>query len=242
MKIRILILIFLLSLNFAYSQEKAITQSGKSVILYEDGTWEYERKFDENKNTSNSDLDISKNEQISIVNPEKEQNLVTKSIKKQFFYNPGFSENKIFLQGTSKRLDRFFRDPLNQMECVVRFESKDNQILLHFHWRFMNPEISRYLGHVKLQNPLILNLLNNTEIYLFTDEDFQAKENEMYDVSSFNYSIKLDETQIENLIDSPIKKVEMTWSKRNEDYEIMDNLLFQKELAKLIKIETFPKN
>jgi len=84
MKNSILLLICLLGINFSFAQTKAVTEKGEEVILYDDGTWEYQKEDD----------DIEITEEVP-TNPElfKKDNSATlllksKRIKIGFWINP----------------------------------------------------------------------------------------------------------------------------------------------------------
>lgn len=56
-----LLLLYLLAFNISKAQQKAVTETGEQVILFENGSWEYENKEDSIEKETPTNTKVFKN-------------------------------------------------------------------------------------------------------------------------------------------------------------------------------------
>jgi len=206
---------FGLSLN---AQQIAKTNSGRVVVLFDNGTWKY---VDETtaKKTDTAIQVVS--EKVEVINAKIE-------------LKEGSTEKMTFINGPSAKLKKYFRDK-NIVNATFSLTSKEGEASLNIDWKIMTGEAFSYFGYIKPGNKLSLELMGGEIVDLIYTEEFEPKEFMKYGFSTYSSHLKLNPEQIAQLQSSIITKATMTWSKRSEEYKVIAPAYFVNELPKLMK-------
>ncbi len=208
-----LLLLFFVGLSFTtQAQQIAKTNSGKAVVLFDNGTWKYVDGKLEAEATSESIKEISVKIEL--------KDATTSKLK--------------FLNGPSAKLKKYFKIK-NKVNADMFLASKDGKVRLTIEWRVMTAEAYSYFGYIKKGGSLKLDLLGGKSVELIYTEEFDPLENEKYGLSTYRTHLDLDLEQIALLQSSIVTKATMSWSKRSEDYTIETPAYFVNELPKLMK-------
>jgi hypothetical protein len=123
-----LLLLCVLGISFSFAQTRAITEKGEEVILYDDGTWEYENDDDDEViiiDDIEIETDIPTNPNLFKKNNRATLLLKSKTIKMGFWINPeewSFKKSK-------KPSEYVFKFKKSELRGVVITE-KDEMSLL----------------------------------------------------------------------------------------------------------------
>lgn len=200
------------------AQQVAKTNSGRVVILFENGTWKYvDDKPSENyKSASQVVVEKSKviDSKIELKNAE--------------------TEKLNFLNGPSAKLKKYFKTK-NIVNADLNLVSKDGEVQLNIDWKVMTGEGYAYFGYIKEECLISLELMGGEIVDLTYTEGFEPKEYVKYGFSTYKSHLNLSLEQIALLRSNIVVKATMTWSKRSEEYKITNPAYFVSELPKLMK-------
>ena len=213
--------------QIVHSQQTALTADGKVVILYDNGTWSYaDVKVSANK-TSDTEVKTI-NEQVVVINPKVEIDNSPITLK------DGEVAKTAFIEGPSKKLAKYFKQK-NIVRCDFVLTSKDGKAILKTDWRIMNGEAYSYFGFIKEGNMLQLELIGGKKVDLVYTKEFEPKEYEKYGFSTYSAELELTEDQMRLLSKSIVYKAHMTWSRRTEEYKVIEPSYFIKALPEIIE-------
>ena len=216
MKYTLILTLFLgLSIS-SMAQTKAITQTGKTVLLFDDGTWKYEHA---EQNISS----VATEENTDIVHaPLVNDTIIATSSKLDIF-----SE-------VSPRLKKFFGAEKSKINCTAEWHNDMGKVSLKLVFLVPIGDANRYFGHT-LQDCLITLHYTNNEHSTFTiSKDITQKFIEKWNVSYYEGAFSLDEEQINKLLKHPNVKMTVNWKKRTEEYEIKNSTILKKGLIEVL--------
>ena len=200
------------------AQQIAKTNSGRVVILFENGTW----KYVDNKSSEKAQL-------ISPIVIEKSEVIDTKIDLKD-----AETQKLNFLNGPSAKLKKYFKLK-NIVNADLNLVSKDGEVSLNIDWKVMTGEGYSYFGYIKKGCVISLELMGGEIVDLTYTDEFEPKEYEKYGFSTYKSQLVLSLEQIALLRSSIVTKATMTWTKRSEEYKISNPAYFVSELPKLMK-------
>jgi len=200
------------------AQQVAKTNSGRVVILFENGTWKY---------VDDKPSEKAQTKGLAVV--EK-----SKVIDSKIELKDSETQKLNFLNGPSKKLKKYFKLK-NIVNADLNLISKDGEVKLNIDWKIMTGEGYSYFGYIKKGCIISLELLGGEIVDLTYTEKFEPKEYEKYGFSTYKTHLNLSLEQVALLRSNIVTKATMTWSKRSEEYKISNPAYFVRELPKLMK-------
>ncbi len=210
----ILLLILFFSANQLDAQIKLRTPEGKTVLLFDNGTWKYEEV---------------KKEIVPVVEIKAEN-----EISKPFSIIDTELASQMVIKGLSEKLSKFSKIN-NIVKSDFQLISADGKIKLLTKWKILDEEGFRFFGYITKKSKMVFSLSNGEEIELHYAKDFAPKEYPKYKFTTYSAELELNENQIRKLQTAYLEKVDMHWSRRMETYTIYSPDYFIKELPKMIK-------
>ncbi len=221
---RKIIVICFLAFGFsllANAQETALTSKGKVVILYENGTWKY------------ADVSVSGEKPAqqteNIVQTEIQETIIS---KEHIVLKEAEVEKITFIEGPSAKLQKYFKDK-NIVRCDFTLSSKEGKATLATEWKVMNGEAFSYFGFIKKEAKLSLELLGGQTVDLVYTNEFEPKEFTQYGFSTYSAQLDLTEDQIKLLQNKIVMKATMNWSRRAEEYQVVNPSYFIKVIPQI---------
>ena len=205
------------------AQQTALTSDGKVVILYDNGTWKY--------------ADVKVNDKASVQNESQKTGVVTVTSiapAKPVVLKDGEFGKTTFIEGPSKKLQKYFKQK-NIVRCDFTLSSKDGKAILKTDWKVMNGEAYSYFGFINEGNKLSLELIGGETVDLVYTKEFEPKEFEKYGFSIYSAELELTKDQVQKLRDKIVFKAYMNWSRRTEEYKVVEPSYFIKSLPEIIQ-------
>lgn len=201
-----------------HAQQIAKTNSGRVVVLFDNGTWKY---VDEKPNVKTGSAVQAVTGEVKVINAKIElKDAETMKVN--------------FLNGPSAKLKKYFKHK-NIVNADLNLVSKGGEVSLMIDWKVMTGEAYSYFGYIKKGGKISLELIGGKVVDLIYTDEFEPKEYEKYGFSTYKTQLNLSLEQIILLQSSIVTKATMTWSKRSEEYKISNPAYFVNELPKLIK-------
>jgi hypothetical protein len=200
------------------AQQVAKTNSGRVVVLFENGTWKYVDDKPSDKSQPVAQIDVEK----------------SKVIDAKIELRDAETQKLNFLNGPSAKLKKYFKLK-NIVNADLNLVSKDGELKLNIDWKVMTGEAYSYFGYIKKGGKISLELLGGQVIDLIYNEEFEPKEYVKYGFSTYKTQLNLSLVQIALLRSNIVTKATMTWSKRSEEYKVSNPAYFVSELPKLMK-------
>ncbi|MRT92226.1 hypothetical protein [Ancylomarina sp. 16SWW S1-10-2] len=200
------------------AQQVAKTNSGRVVVLFENGTW----KYVDNKSTES----LPATNQVVAEMP--------KVINSKIELKDAETQKLNFLNGPSAKLKKYFKLK-NIVNADLNLVSKDGEVQLNIDWKVMTGEGYSYFGFIKEGCSINLELMGGKIVELNYTEEFEPKEYVKYGFSTYKTHLNLSLEQIALLRSNVVVKATMNWSKRSEEYKISNPAYFVSELPKLMK-------
>lgn len=212
-----LFLILLMGLSFsAFAQTIATTSTGKKVILYENGTWQYADSMSENKEKSAANQA-----------PLSGEPLINTTVEATSSKIDVFSE-------VSPRLKRFFGEEKSKINCSAQWQNNKGDVLLKFEFLVPVGDGNRYFGYSLEGRTIQLHHADGSATTLTMNKAIAQKFIEKWNVSYFEAACLLNKEQITQLLRQPITKITVDWKKRTEEYEVENKKALQKGLLEVI--------
>ena len=210
-------LLSLITFGQLSAQIRLKTPEGRTVLLFDNGTWKYE---EEKK--------IDKEHKPAV--PVK----TDAELSKPFVLIDAELEFQTVIKGESEKLSKFSKTE-NIVKSDFQLISKNGKVILKTNWKIMDAEGFRFFGYITKKSKIILKLSNNETVILQYNSDFPPKEYPKYKFSTFTAELELNEEQIRKLQRGYIQKADMYWSRRTESYSVFDPDYFIKELPKIME-------
>ncbi len=200
------------------AQQVAKTNSGRVVVLFENGTWKYVDDKPSSPVQSAGPVIVNK----------------PKVINAKIDFKDAETQKLNFLNGPSKKLKKYFKVK-NIVNADMNLVSNAGEVQLNIDWKVMTGEGYSYFGYIKKGGKISLELMGGQVVDLIYTEEFEPKEYLKYGFSTYKTHLSLSLEQVTLLQSSVITKATMTWSKRSEEYKISNPAYFVSELPKLMK-------
>jgi len=205
-------LLILCSISQVNAQLRLRTPEGKVVLLFDNGTWKYEKVKKEIAPVAEIKTEAEIAAPITIVDAELESQTVIK--------------------GISEKLNNFSKTN-NVVKSDFQLIAKDQKVILKTNWKIMDAEGFRFFGYITKKSKMVFSLSNGEIITLQYQGNFAPKEYPKYKFTLFSAELELNKDQIRKLQKAYIEKVDMYWSRRTESYSIYNPDYFVKELPKI---------
>lgn len=198
------IVFILVFTNLTFAQVRATTESGNKVLLFDNGTWQYEEKsVDGEENVAVTASAIG----VAAIAVDSTREIATEP--KDLFYLP------------SPRLVKYFGEQGGHIRCKVSCSNNLGDVKLQFAWEFPVSDGSRYFGWFKEGSIVTLTMDNEEKVELVMGDENKVKSYEKNNYSMIsNISKPLTNKQIAELCAQPIRKVEVGWKKKVEEYDV----------------------
>ncbi|WP_372645157.1 hypothetical protein [Ancylomarina sp.] len=200
------------------AQQIAKTNSGRVVVLFDNGTWKYVGDKADDKGKTMTAAITAK---VKVINAKVE-------------LKDAETEKLNFIKGPSAKLLKYFKHK-NIVNADFNLVSKDGKVSLMIDWKVMTAEAFAYFGYIKEGSKISLELMGGKVVDLIYTEEFEPKEYEKYGFSTYKTQLNLSLEQIALLQSNIVTKATMTWTKRSEEYKITNPAYFVNELPKLMK-------
>ena len=189
------------------AQIKATTEGGNHVLLFDDGTWKYDERRAESPVAATAT--VAATAAVVAASVDVDSTVTVASDLEELFYEP------------SPRLVKFFGDDGGNVRCKIGCSNTMGEIKLHFQWEFPVHDSYRYFGWFKQGTVMTFTLDDGTEVSLETEADSEVKRFEKRNYSAMmNSSNALTMEQLVQLTSQPVRKMEVEWKKKPEEYEI----------------------
>ncbi|WP_430809412.1 MULTISPECIES: hypothetical protein [unclassified Carboxylicivirga] len=200
---------------------KAITQYGKTVILYENGTWKYE------KDTGTPAVSAPTTETKPATESKPRASLSISSDKE------ASSEKMELCNAVSKRLARFFGEEKGRVRCMAAVTNNKGEISINFEFMMPIGDANRYFGYTAMDRPITLSLADGRSVsgtFTNTEEKFIDK----WNVSYYKTQLLLSKDDIVHLMESKAMRMTIDWKKLEEEYQIEDTRAIQQMLLEVL--------
>ncbi|WP_372753368.1 hypothetical protein [Labilibaculum sp.] len=210
----IITLVLLAAVAPVNAQKKIRTPDGKTVLLFDNGTWKYEEV--KKKPVQNAPLRSKK------------------EIDKAFIFRDVELKPQTVIQGVSEKLAKFSKTQ-NQVKSEFQIASKGGKVILKTNWKIMDEEGFRFFGFITKTSKMIFTLSNGELVELQYRRNFEPKEYPNYKFTTYTAELEINPEQIRRLQKGYLQKVDMIWSRRTESYMVFNPDYFINELPKIIQ-------
>lgn len=223
MKYLFILFIFLsATVNISAQTVKAITQFGETVVLFENGTWKYEK-------------DLSTDSSVTSVVPAVVAVAPTVSSTITIDNTKELTSEKTDLFNTvSKKLARFFGEEKGRVHCTVSATNTKGEVCLNFEFMMPVGDANRYFGYTSADRPVSIHLVDGTVINSTFTKNIEEKFIDKWNVSYYKASIILSGEQVNQLIWSDAIRLTVNWKKTEEEYNIEHTKALKNSLSEVI--------
>ena len=200
----LIITVFAMSATTYGQTVKAITQHGKTVLLFENGTWKYEK--DAQAGTPTTEPVARATGRINIDNTKE-----------------ATSEKLELFNAISKKLSRFFGEEKGRVHCSATATNNKGEINLNFEFMIPLGDANRYFGYTTLDRKVSLLLSDGTTLNRVFSKNNEEKFIEKWNVSYYKASIVISKDDVVKLLRNNTLRMTMDWKKEKEEY-IFDNV------------------
>lgn len=218
------ILIVLLSATVSISAQtvKAITQYGETVVLFENGTWKYEKDLQTNASTANAMVPAAVASAITTSSITIDNTKEVTSEKIELF------------NAVSKKLARFFGEEKGKIRCSVSATNNKGEVMINFEFMMPLGDANRYFGYTAADRPLQFTLTDGTVLKNTFTQNIEEKFIEKWNVSYYKASIVLSDEEVNQLIKSNAIRLQVNWKKTDEEYNIDQTEAIRNILSEVI--------
>jgi len=208
MKQIILALVLLTIAGIANSQTvKAITQHGETVVLYENGTWKYEKDINTNANTPTVVAPVTR--------PAVSDNKIDIDASKV-----ASSEKTEIFNAVSKKLSRFFGEEKGRVRCSAVASNNKGDITLNFEFMMPLGDANRYFGYSAQDRSIVFQLADGSTVTSTFTTNTEEKFIEKWNVSYYKAGVVLSHDEVIKLIKNNTLKITVDWKKVEEEYNV----------------------
>ncbi len=218
----ILFVLSLATLSTSAQTIKAITQHGETVVLYENGTWKYE------KDLQNEPVSPNVAAAVVPVAPTAPATIVIDNSKELT------SDKTDLFNAVSKKLARFFGEEKGRVHCAVSASNTKGEVCLNFEFMVPVGDANRYFGYTSADRPVSITLADGTVISSTFTKNIEEKFIEKWNVSYYKASIVLSSEDVNKLIWSDAIRVTVDWKKIEEEYNIEHTKALKNILSEVI--------
>lgn len=194
----LLLIVFIFACtNLSFAQVRATTESGNKVLLFDNGTWQYEEKS------------VMTAGVVATTSVNVDSSRVIATEPKDLFYLP------------SPRMVRFFGESGGNIRCKLSCSNSLGTVKIQFSWEFPVDDGNRYFGLFKEGSKVTLTMDDGQLVELVMGDENILKRFETRNYSMIsNVSQPLTNKQLTALCAQPFVKMEVEWKKNPEKYDI----------------------
>ena len=215
----ILFILILVTVSSSSQIIKAITQHGETVVLFENGTWKYEKELQDSIGSAKTSM------QATIPSPPK----ITIDNNKEVT-----SDKTDIFNAVSKKLARFFGEEKGRIRCFVSATNSKGEIDVNFEFMMPVGDANRYFGNSSAECPISLVLANGTVLNSTFTKNVEEKFIENRNMSYYRASIVLTTDEVNQLLQSNAVRLSVKWKKTEEEYNIEQPGAIKEILNKII--------
>lgn len=215
----ILFILFLTTVSSSAQIIKAITQHGETVVLFENGTWKYEKELQDSITSAKTPIPVTV---LSLPPTTIDNNKEVTSDKTTLF------------NAVSNKLARFFGEEKGRIRCSVSATNSKGEIAVNFEFIMPVGDANRYFGDSSADCPISLVLANGTVLNSTFTKNIEEKFDEKWNVSCYKASIVLTTNEVNQLLQSNAVRLSVNWKKTKEDYTIEQPGAIKEILGKII--------
>ncbi|MBK3519326.1 DUF3157 family protein [Carboxylicivirga marina] len=207
----IVFLLTLLTASIATNAQtvKAITQHGETVVLYENGTWKYEKDVQNNATEAvSSSTTPSAPPVVAVAAIEIDAN------------KEATSEKVELCNAVSKKLSRFFGEEKGRVRCSVSATNSKGEISLNFEFMMQIGDANRYFGYSAADRTMKVELSDGSNIQTTFTDNIEEKFIDKWGVSYYKASVKLSQEDAIKLYQNNAIRMVIDWKKLEEEYQI----------------------
>ncbi|MBR8537346.1 hypothetical protein KDU71_17395 [Carboxylicivirga sediminis] len=208
------ILLILLTATCAASAQtiKAITQYGETVVLYENGTWKYEKDLENKASQSQVDTPVTVAPVATtpkVISVDDTKNTTSEKVE--------------IMNAVSKKLARFFGEEKGRIRCSASATNNNGEVFINFEFMMPLGDANRYFGYTAEERTVHLILSNGAELTNTFTHNIEEKFIDKWNVSYYKASILLSKEDIAQLLINNTMRLKVDWKKIEEEYTI-DNI------------------
>jgi len=215
----ILFILFLTTVSSSAQIIKAITQHGETVVLFENGTWKYEKELQDSITSAKTPIPVTVTS-LPLITIDN-----TKEVT---------SDRTDLFNAVSNKLARFFGEEKGRIRCSVSATNTKGEIAVNFEFIMPVGDADRYFGSTAADCPISLVLANGTVLNSTFTKNIEEKFNEKWNVSGYKASIVLTTDQVNQLLQSNAVRLSVSWKKTQEEYTIEHPEAIKEMLGKII--------
>nr|WP_321450739.1 hypothetical protein [uncultured Carboxylicivirga sp.] len=223
MKNLFLLALILLGATQIKAQIKATTESGNTVILYKNGTWEYYEAGMETTTTPSQAAPVT-TPAVTSTTP-----IVTIDASKE-----ATSERFELFYEVSPRMARFFGEEKGKIRCNSTISNQKGQFLISFEINVPVGDANRYFGPSLKERSITFELSNNTKIEIPITEGISEKWMDKWNQSYYVGSGILSNDDVKAIATNPITNVYIDWKKFPENYKVADKTVLQTAVKEVL--------
>lgn len=208
-RIQILLVFIFFGITVVIAQKRAITQEGKIVVLYENGTWKYLDITEQKEKNATVQISETQKNTVEIIS----KTAILQSIPKNYT-----SESIEFLYDESPTLRRFFSEN-NKVLAKAKLVIENQNATLHTEWKVNVGDAIRYFGYFSPKQHIELNFEGGEKLILHNREKIYPNGSKKYPISTYQITYELDENALLVLSQHPIVSATMVWQKKTETYD-----------------------
>lgn len=217
MKQFILIALILFSFSQIEAQIKATTESGNTVLLHKNGTWEYYEASTEQKSANPQVATASTTATITI------DNTVTKESERFELFNT-----------ISPKMAKYFGEEKGKIKCYTTITNNKGEVTIRFELNAPVGDGYRYFGRSLEGRNITLFLNNDKEISLTINQQTEERFLDKWNQSFFIGACQLSKDDINILYHENLLKLDVDWKKNPETYEIENKKRIQEALKSVL--------
>nr|WP_321408288.1 hypothetical protein [uncultured Carboxylicivirga sp.] len=191
------------------AQIKATTETGNTVILHKNGTWEYFEASTE---------ETPKQEAPAKALPTAITIDTTKDATSERF--------ELFYE-VSPRMARFFGEEKGKIRCNSTIKNQEGRFLISFEINVPVGDANRYFGPSLAERSITLELSNEQNIVIPITENISEKWMEKWNQSYYIGSGFLSEADLSSIAENPVINVYIDWKKYPENYKVNNKSILQ---------------
>lgn len=220
MKFILLLTLVLIFSTQLHAQEKAITKSGKTVILFDNGTWQYEDALKQA---------VSKLEDTAVPTTAAAVSsiVIDNTIDKK-------SERKELFHEVSPKMAKYFGKENGKIRCYASINNNKGDVSIKFEFNVPVGDGNRYFGTSLKDRSITLELTDGQSISLIITEAVVEKFMDKYNQSFFIGGAKLSKEQLSLLYTSLVSKVHVDWKKNPEVYDAQRSSAIQDAIKDIL--------
>lgn len=190
--------------KFSYAQVRATTESGNRVLLFDNGTWQYEEKL-----ASTTEITLLTTSAIVAATIEIDSSKTMATEPEDLFYLP------------SPRLVKYFGEKGGNIRCKMSCSNSLGIVKVHFVWELPVADSYRYFGWFKEGSVVTFTMDDGEKVELvMSDESKMDRFDERNYSRISNASQPLTMEQLTALSTQPFRNIEVGWKKNPEDYDV----------------------